>query len=219
MTEAEWLSCTDPEALLGCVKGGASERRLRLFACACVRAAWPWTGEPDHPAVAAAERFADGQEDADGLLGVRNAPWSPHTFGARFGPAKAIVVRAAATATTSPAAWSAARNAADASARIEGAPPEYPQGQCDLLRDIIASPYRPAAVCPACLTPQVVGLARAAYDRRHLPSGELVPARLAVLADALEEAGCDQADLLGHLRGPGPHVRGCWAVDLVLGKE
>jgi hypothetical protein len=128
------------------------------------------------------------------------------------------VVRAAATATTSPAAWSAARNAADASARIEGAPPEHPQGQCDLLRDIFASPFRPAAVCPACLTPQVVALARAAYDRRHLPSGELGPDRLAVLADALEEAGCTDPDLLNHLRPPGPHVRGCWAIDLLLGK-
>ena len=106
MNETEWLACTDPEALLRCVKGGASERRLRLFACACVRAAWPWTGEPDHPAVGAAERFADGQADAAALLAVRNAPWSPRTFGVRFGPAKAIVVRAAATATTSPAAWS-----------------------------------------------------------------------------------------------------------------
>ena len=48
---------------------------------------------------------------------------------------------------------------------------------------------------------------------------DLDPDRLAVLADALEEAGCDNADLLSHLRGPGPHVRGCWALDLLLGKE
>jgi hypothetical protein len=42
---------------------------------------------------------------------------------------------------------------------------------------------------------------------------------LPVLADALEDAGCDNADILGHLRGPGPHARGCWVVDLLLGKE
>ena len=64
----------------------------------------------------------------------------------------------------------------------------------------------------------MVALARAAYDQRELPSGALDTTRLAVLADALEEAGCDQADLLTHLRGPGPHVRGCWVVDLILGK-
>ena len=63
------------------------------------------------------------------------------------------------------------------------------------------------------------GLAEAAYDRRHLPSGELDPARLAVLADALEEAGCTDPDLLDHLRGPGPHYRGCWVIDLLLGKQ
>jgi hypothetical protein len=50
-------------------------------------------------------------------------------------------------------------------------------------------------------------------------AGTLDTSRLAVLADALEDAGCDRADILGHLRGPGPHVRGCWAVDLLLGKE
>jgi hypothetical protein len=62
-------------------------------------------------------------------------------------------------------------------------------------------------------------LAQAAYEQRELPAGTLDVARLAVLADALEEAGHDQVDVLGHLRGPGPHVRGCWAVDLLLGKE
>jgi hypothetical protein len=65
---------------------------------------------------------------------------------------------------------------------------------------------------------QRAGLARAAYWYRLLPSGHLDPARLAVLADDLEDAGCTDPDLLGHLRGPGPHVRGCWAVDLLLGK-
>ena len=55
-------------------------------------------------------------------------------------------------------------------------------------------------------------------DGWELPSGHQAAARLAVLADTLEEAGCSDSDLLGHLRGPGPHVRGCWVVDLVLGK-
>jgi hypothetical protein len=64
----------------------------------------------------------------------------------------------------------------------------------------------------------VVALARAAYDQRELPAGTLDPARLAVQADALEEAGCTDADILNHCRRPGVHVRGCWAVDLLLGK-
>jgi hypothetical protein len=60
-------------------------------------------------------------------------------------------------------------------------------------------------------------LARAAYDQRLMPRGELDSARLAVLADALLDASCTAAEVLGHLRGPGPHVRGCVAVDLSLG--
>jgi hypothetical protein len=65
----------------------------------------------------------------------------------------------------------------------------------------------------------VVALAQAAYDNRTLPAGTLDPVRFAVLADALEDAGCDNADILNHLRGPGPHVRGCWVLDLPLGKS
>jgi hypothetical protein len=55
-------------------------------------------------------------------------------------------------------------------------------------------------------------LAQSIYDERTFD-------RLPILADALEEAGCDDTDILGHCRGPGPHVHGCWVVDLLLGKE
>jgi hypothetical protein len=64
----------------------------------------------------------------------------------------------------------------------------------------------------------VLKLAQAAYDNPLLPSGLLDNTGLAVLADALEEAGCDNEDILSHLRGPGPHVSGCWAVDLLTGR-
>jgi hypothetical protein len=62
---------------------------------------------------------------------------------------------------------------------------------------------------------RIPDLAQAAYDERSLPAGTLAPSRLSALADALEEAGCADAGLLGHLRGPGPHARGCWALDLL----
>jgi hypothetical protein len=90
--------------------------------------------------------------------------------------------------------------------------------QIRLLHDIFRNPSRQAALDLAWLTPAVRHIAQAAYDERTLPSGELDPARLAVLADASEEAGCTDAELLGHLRGPGPHVRGCWVLDSLLGK-
>jgi hypothetical protein len=88
-----------------------------------------------------------------------------------------------------------------------------------LLREVVGNPFRPVTVAPAWLTPTVKGLASAAYEERVQPSCELDAARLGVLADALEEAGCDNGDILAHCRGPGPHVRGCWVVDLLLGKE
>jgi hypothetical protein len=84
--------------------------------------------------------------------------------------------------------------------------------QCILLRDIFGNPFRPVAVDQTWLTPTVVQLAQAIYDE---PAFDRMPQ----LADALHEAGCDNEEILSHCRGPGPHVRGCWALDLVLGKE
>jgi hypothetical protein len=88
-----------------------------------------------------------------------------------------------------------------------------------LLREVFGNPFRPLHLDPSWQTPQVLALAQAAYDNRTPPDDHLDPARLAVLADALEEAGCTERAILDHLRSAGPHVRGCWAVDLLLGKE
>jgi hypothetical protein len=81
-----------------------------------------------------------------------------------------------------------------------------------LIRDLFANPFRPVAFDPRWRTSDVVGLARAIYDDRAFD-------RLPILADALMDAGCDDEQILAHCRSDGPHVRGCWVVDLVLGKE
>jgi hypothetical protein len=91
--------------------------------------------------------------------------------------------------------------------------------QCGLLQDIFGNLVPPVSIDSTCVTPTVTNLAQAAYEERALPSGELDSARLAVLSDALEEAGCDDPDILDHLRGPGPHVRGCWVLDLLTGRS
>jgi hypothetical protein len=88
--------------------------------------------------------------------------------------------------------------------------------QLSLLLCVFGNPFRPILIDVAHRTPTVVSVARAAYDERQLPSGNLDPHRLAVLADALVEAGAPD-ELVAHLRGPGPHVRGCHVVDLCLG--
>jgi hypothetical protein len=89
----------------------------------------------------------------------------------------------------------------------------------DLLRDIFGNPFRTVIFNPLHLTATVTSLAQGVYDERQLPSGLFDNHRLAILADALEEAGCDNADILNHCRQPGEHVRGCWVIDALLGKE
>jgi hypothetical protein len=83
---------------------------------------------------------------------------------------------------------------------------------------VFGNPFRPVPLDPTWRTPAVVQLAQAAYEERSLPSGVLDPDRLVVLSDALEEAGCTDQAILGHLRGPGPHCRGCWCVDFLTGR-
>jgi hypothetical protein len=82
----------------------------------------------------------------------------------------------------------------------------------DRLRDIFGNPFRPVAFSPEWRTDTAVTLARQMYESREFSA-------MPILADALQDAGCDSAEILDHCRGPGPHVRGCWVVDLVLGKE
>lgn len=84
--------------------------------------------------------------------------------------------------------------------------------QCELLRDIVGNPFRLTHAIPVPVTPAVRSLASIIYSSRAFE-------RMPELADSLEQAGCTDADLLAHCRGPGPHVRGCWVVDLILGKS
>lgn len=94
--------------------------------------------------------------------------------------------------------------------------------QAALLRCLFGNPFRAAPVIDAAWLSWndhvVVKLAQSIYDERILPEGTLDQSRLAVLADALEEAGCTNHDILGHCRRPGEHVRGCWVIDLLLQK-
>src|SRR5262249_7361033 len=86
------------------------------------------------------------------------------------------------------------------------------KSQSDLVRDIFGNPFRPVVFDPRWRSSDAVGLARAIYDDRAFD-------RLPILVDALMDAGCADEQVIAHCRGDGPHVRGCWVVDLVLGKE
>jgi hypothetical protein len=120
-----------------------------------------------------------------------------------------------------------------AATRGQEALSELQRAQAGLLRDVVGNPYRaanrlrrthawgrkPLAVRSSWLAGDVLALCQAAYAERELPSGHLCSERLAVLSDALEEAGCSEEAILSHLRSPGPHVRGCWVLDLILDKQ
>jgi hypothetical protein len=228
MTEAQWLACTDPEPMLDVLRCQASDRKLRLFACACCRLVWHLlSDEQSRNAVGVAERFADGNATDVELVESHHAakrfrgPWfrDSEEMAADAAANAAQVVSNTVTSVASDVVC-AAMNWCDHSGKAEG---DYDEAvivhkQVLLIGDIFGNPFRPVSVSPAWQTPTVVSLAQAAYDERILPAGTLEPARLAVLADALEETGCSNPDILSHLRSPGTHVRGCWVVDL-LGKE
>jgi hypothetical protein len=193
VTEAEWLSCGDPARMLESLAGRATDRKARLFACACCRGV-AGLGRSAGRCVRLAERYADGHATAAERDAGRRAGWRSHAAGVAAG-------------------WVLAEDAAGASARFAGRLGGRLRGAAaGHLRDLFGNPFRPVAVDPSWLTPTVVALAAGIYADGAFD-------RLPILADALQAAGCDNADVLGHCRGPGPHVRGCWVTDLVLGKE
>jgi hypothetical protein len=209
MTEAEWLACTDPMLMLGFLSGKASDRKLRLFACGCCRRFWHLlTDHRSQRVVEAAECFADGKTSIEELTAARIA--ASHAEGTCV-PYNATLHVAYDDA--SDAAWEVASYLAQIIARN---PRIEQQEQGNLLRDLFGLlPFRSATIASTWLAwdnGTVCKLAQAIYEERTFE-------RLPVLADALEDAGCDDADILTHCRGDGSHVRGCWVVDLLLGKE
>jgi hypothetical protein len=222
MTEQEWQTSTDFNAMWNQLEWSASYRKLRLFAVACCRRIWPLIkDERCRRAVEVAERFADGQASR---LEVEVAESEARTALPTQHPSKGVTVGTKAWRETrvmhavARAAWyTAANNARNAAYEVYSVTQlrGLDQGefwQCDLLREMFGNPIHPATTDPSWLTTAVVGMATAIYADRTFD-------RLPILADALEEAGCTNAGILGHCRGLGPHVRGCWVVDLLLGKE
>jgi hypothetical protein len=223
MTEAEWNTCTSPETILTNLRGTdqASDRKLRLLVVAWLRSVWDCLRDArSRHAVVVAERLAEGDVQQQELHAASYAAAAALT--GREGEPDLSVEEAYAIGVIMWFAAAAIRPVAGATAfdlaRRTAAP-----SLCHLLRELFGPlPFRPVPLAPSCLTWQghtVPKLAQAIYDERELPSGHLDTSRLAVLADALEEAGCTDAELLAHLRSPGPHCRGCWPLDAVLGKE
>jgi hypothetical protein len=225
VTEAEWLARDSPWGMVEFL-GDRSERKLKLFACACCRRVWrALTDARSRGAVEATERWLEGGA-SDAVLETAEAAArsacdasdrSPAAVAATYLPlhtgwkAAAHVAFYASTAHGHEVAQPdrEAKPGEDALARAWD---EEQAAQTDLVRDIFGNPFRPVPFDPSWRTDRTAGIAAKLYEDRDFTG---VP----VLADALEEAGCDNTDIIVHCRGPGPHVRGCWVVDLLLGKE
>jgi hypothetical protein len=220
MTEAEWLSSTDPGVMLAAVEGRASERKLRLFGVECCRhipAAWQRSeyltllDAVERDADAAATQ-AEYDEALRGFLAYADrepvslaAPGGAVPFHARL-----AVANAADTGNAHGLAV-AVLSTIDAAAEADGQAAWSVAVLCGILRDIVGPlPFRPVTLDPAHRTDAALALARSMYDARDF-------AAMPILADALEEAGCEDPEILTHCRGPGPHTWGCWVADLVLG--
>ena len=220
LTEDEWLTTTDDVILWESdyLRGKVSDRKYQLYAVAWCRRIWDlFPTDQARRVVETLERVADGITDEEQLeqLEVTEDEDDPH---AGLPVDQSHALSAAVTCRCDKgyrlaevaASYCLAAIAARAGQHVRDYAAEG-WAQCELIRELFANPFRLPALDPRWLTADVVGLARTAYDG---PAFDLLP----VLADALEDAWCDNPDILAHCRGPGPHVRGCWVVDLVLGK-
>jgi hypothetical protein len=236
MTEAEWLTCTDPRKMLEFLRGKASTRKLRMFAVACCRRVWQLQkDERCQQAIDVTERLADGAADEqDRLQALRDVTTLLHELSSSADDVAAVrachklvwtsgsmpqflyLVSGVAEEVARAVRYEAFRRAtASGGKHISpnvGAPERA--AQAALLGEVFGNPFRPVMADSAWLSwneGTVVKLANSIYSDRTFDC-------LPILADALEEAGCHDADILAHCRGPGPHVLGCYVLDALLGK-
>jgi hypothetical protein len=224
MTEQQWLSCKEPGSMLGFLRksGGLSERKARLFACACCRTVWHLLHKRARKAVAVAEDYVDGLAPKEVWEArrhdIRNyGGW--RSFALKMSVAAAHAKSAVHEVFADQAADGLGCWWAVVQARLAENEEEDPalvmSALAALVRELAGNPFRPVAFEVALQRwngGAAVALAADMYESRDFRQAPL-------LADMLEDAGTTEAQLLDHLRGHGPHTRGCFAVDLVLGKE
>jgi hypothetical protein len=218
MTEKQWLACTDPTPMLEFLRGKVSDRKLRLFAVASFGRLVALLPDPrQRRGIEVLEQLAEGTVTKAACRGVtaevRQAipqdDWvagMPPTDHLHY--IALMLYREFCSSSIAVHAIAATAGLAD------GAGEQHEQVR--LMRDIAGPfPFRPVTVDQSWLRRNdgtVVKLAQAIYEERAFD-------RLPILADAVMDAGCNNDDILSHCRSEGPHVRGCWVVDLLLGQE
>jgi hypothetical protein len=231
MTEAEWLASTDIDALIKALGRKPSKRKRRLFGCASVWRIWEFIPTEHRTAVMVAEQFADAIVSEAELerheRAAKVAAWGHFDKSYVKTAVQACACVTGKLPTTSVSGWWYAVTIMEwKRAEESGTNPELSDfigvtkqaekeelsHQLVIFRDIFGNPFRPVAFDPNWRTSTAVVLATQMYDTRDFSA-------MPILADALQDAGCDNTDILDHCRSAGPHVRGCWVVDLVLGKS
>ena len=240
MTEGEWLACRWPRVMLEYLTGTPGliykirvqqhprgRRKLRLFGVAVARRVIHLVSNPDlHQLLDAAEAFADGFGTVEALEKLRikggvhsfmgvddNAGEERYRYLLTRTTRQELAAQAVGTLDARDA-YSAAYMHNNAALALEGENIEVETArQCQFVRDIFGNPFRPVAFDAAWRTSTATALARQMYESRDFGA-------MPILADALQDAGCTSDDVLSHCRDPlATHVRGCWVVDLVLGKS
>ncbi|MCI0460485.1 MAG: hypothetical protein L0Z62_26320 [Gemmataceae bacterium] len=216
ITGEAWASLTDPLEMLRALPPETSDRKLCLFVCECYRPVRGRLDKADRTLLNVLERYADSHACLDELAdawGGSQLALDPQTGEPRRYPWSRSCHHALALESVDRAARLHSRDAA--------AQPwdkdlhRARRRQCALLRELFGDPFRPVVVEASWLTSNgqaVRHLAREIYQRCRFQE-------LPILADALEEAGCQDEAILTHCRAPAEHVRGCWVVDALLGKE
>jgi hypothetical protein len=245
MTESEWQVCTDPHRMLEFLRGRASDRKFRLLAVACHRRIEHLLSEKAvcRKTLEFAERYADGLATNNELHGrawgkpgdafsavlYKAFDAAQNSFLFAAGKARDVVLGADPMKyleweNAFDLAWKtyhlgeAMQSADKAMAGVwlekgQRAQSNEQEGQSGLIREFFGNQFfRPLSLDSTWIADRTKSLAENLYADRAFD-------RLPILADALEKAGCGETELLAHFREPGPHFLGCWAMDLVLGKE
>lgn len=229
MTEEEWLRSADFKAMLTFVRDKVSERKIRLFAAACGQRNLHRMKERHYRNIMEVEeRYAAGMTPIEAVVLTYDEicdDMGDALDAAHFDPYENAVILA--------------DSAAECAHHFGSTAEEVRLTQCDLLRDVVGNPFRPPGirVSSSRLPRRLLDLARVLLGpgTAHRPwtlrnDSDLVAMaqtiynersfeKLPALADELEKAGCTDDVVLKHCRHPGPHVRGCWVVDLLLGKN
>jgi hypothetical protein len=217
MSEEDWLS-GDYNRMIRCV-GPVSERKHRLFNVACCRLVWHlFRREAVREAILVGEEFADGLADRDQLRAALRTIHSARAAEPTHTP-QATVLHAAGFVASDLGTFGLfgpvteiATILTNKTLRVHEFPAAEMAEFAALLVEFFDNPFRPVKRDPAWVSDSVTALARGIYDDRAFDA-------MPILADALEDAGCMNGDVLNHCRTGGPHYRGCWVLDLLLEKK